>query len=282
MKERYIGRILLLIAFSALCALLLISIFVVKEGMAALFSTGFFSFLFGREWNPDARIFGILPFILGSLWATVGALVIGVPVGVGCAIFLAEFVPSRAVLFLKPAIELLAAIPSVVFGFIGVVVLTPVMRSFFGGSGASLLTASCVLGVMILPTIISISLDAFRAVPPSFKEGSIALGATRWQTVRMVLLPAAKPGIAAGVILGMGRAIGETMAVIMVAGNAIKVPLSILAPARTLTTNIALEMGYAAGPHRQALFACGIVLFLFVMVLNVVANAFIRSHRNEG
>jgi phosphate ABC transporter permease protein PstC len=211
--------------------------------------------------------------IVGSLYVTAGALVIGVPFGLACAIVLTEFSSRRVRRIIKPLVELLAGIPSVVYGFIGVIILVPFIRETFGGPGLSVLAASIILGIMILPTIISISVDSLQAIPPSYREGSIALGATRWQTVKMVLFPAARSGIAASVILGMGRAIGETMATIMIAGNAAEIPRSLLMPVRTLTSNIALEMSYATGEHREALFATGVILFIIIMILNTVANA---------
>lgn len=209
--------------------------------------------------------------IIGSLAVTLCALIIGILFGLACAILLAEFVPKRVQRILKPLLELLAGIPSVVYGFIGVVVLIPFIRNTFGGPGFSVLAAAIILGIMILPTIISVSLDALRAVPKAYKEGSLALGATQWQTIWRTLIPAAKSGIIASVILGMGRAVGETMAVIMIAGNALKIPKSLLDPVRTLTSNIALEMGYASGLHQQALFATGVILFIIIMILNTVA-----------
>jgi phosphate ABC transporter permease protein PstC len=205
---------------------------------------------------------------------------IGVPLGLSCAIVLTEFSSRRLRRVIKPTIELLAGIPSVVYGFIGVVVLVPFVRETLGGPGLSVLTASVILGIMILPTIISISIDSLLAAPSSYRDGAMALGATRWQTTRMVMIPAARSGIIASVILGMGRAIGETMAVIMIAGNAASIPRSILDPVRTLTSNIALEMGYASGEHRQALFATGIILFVFIMILNTIAN--LSSSRRRG
>jgi phosphate ABC transporter permease protein PstC len=200
--------------------------------------------------------------ILSSIYVTLGAMIFGVPLALACAIVLAEFAPAHLTRFLKPTIELLAGIPSVVYGFLGVVLLVPLIRDYLGGPGLSLLAAALILGIMILPTVISISIDAINAVPNIYREGSIALGATQWQTVRKLVLPAARSGIITAIILGMGRAIGETMAVIMVAGNALKIPTSILDPVRTLTANIALELGYASGAHREALFATGIVLFI--------------------
>jgi len=215
--------------------------------------------------------------VLPQMKQILGAMILGAPLGISVAVCLVEFVPRSVMRVVKPTIELLAGIPSVVYGFIGVMVLAPFIRSTFGGPGLSLLAASFILGVMILPTIISISVDAITAVPASFREGSFALGATRWQTVRMVVLKAARSGIIASVILGMGRAVGETMAVIMVAGNAVKIPHSALDSVRTLTANIALEMGYATGRHREALFATGIVLFVVIMILNTAAGVMVRK-----
>jgi len=275
--EKSVQHILTAIAFSALCGLLLIALFILKEGLPFFMQVGIKDFLFSHDWEPQAGHFGIYPMIIASLWVTLGAMVIGAPLGIACAVFLTEFVPRPVMHTIKPTIELLAGIPSVIYGFIGVIVLAPWIRTHLGGPGLSLLAASLILGIMILPTIISISTDAISAVPTSYREGSRALGATRWQTVYMVVLKAARSGIIASVILGMGRAIGETMAVIMVAGNAVKLPNSSLDSVRTLTANIALEMGYATGLHRSALFATGVVLFLFIMILNTLASAFVKK-----
>jgi phosphate transport system permease protein len=209
--------------------------------------------------------------IVGSFWVTSGALLLGIPLGLACAIFLCEWTPPLAGVFLRPAIQLLAAIPSVIYGFWGLIVLVPLIRNYLGGPGLSILSGSLILGFMILPTIISISEDSLKALPPSYKAGALALGATHWQTIWRVLIPAARSGIVASVILGMGRAIGETMAMIMILGNAVKMPTSFLDSARTLTTNIGIEMGYASGDHREALFATGIVLFFIIMILNSLA-----------
>jgi phosphate ABC transporter permease protein PstC len=271
-NERLIHLALLVLAFSAVSVLAVITVFIFTEGSPILFKYGIKSFLLGLNWYPSEQSFGLLPMILGSLMVTLGALIIGVPFGLGCAIFLTEFSPKQLRQVIKPIIELLAGIPSVVYGFLGIIILVPFIRKTLGGPGLSVLAASIILGIMILPTIISISIDSLLALPPSYREGSIALGATRWQTTKMVLLPAARSGIIASIILGMGRAIGETMAVIMIAGNAISIPRSILDPVRTLTSNIALEMGYASGEHRQALFATGVILFIIIMILNTVAN----------
>ena len=269
--DRFISKLLFLAACSSVAILALIALFIFKEGVPIMAKSGLGHFLFSEEWAPLAGQFGILTFIVGSLWITAGALVLGVPLGVACAVYLAQFAPRRAVLVLKPAIELLAGIPSVVYGFLGVMWLAPLIRGHLGGPGLSILAASCVLAIMILPTIVGVSVDAIQAVPRSYREGSLALGATEWQTAWRVTLPAARSGILAGVILGMGRAVGETMAVIMISGNATGIPHSVLDSVRTLTANIAIEMGYAVGEHREALFATGVVLFFFIMLLNVAA-----------
>jgi phosphate transport system permease protein len=274
--ERGVQRILLVTAFSALSALLLIALFIINEGLPFIFRYGLRDFLFSSDWQPQAGKFGIFAMVVASLWVTVGAMIVGAPLGIAGAIFLSEFVPKSVMRIVKPTIELLAAIPSVVYGFIGVMVLAPLIRSSLGGPGLSVLAASVILGIMILPTIISISIDSLLAVPQSYREGSLALGATTWQTVHMLIVRAAKSGIIASVILAMGRAIGETMAVIMVAGNAVKIPNSALDSARTLTANIALEMSYATGLHRQALFATGVVLFLVIIILNSAASVAVR------
>jgi phosphate ABC transporter permease protein PstC len=273
---KFIERVLLLLALSSITSLALITIFIFMEGMPLILSTGLKNFLASSHWAPTAGHFGILAMIVSSLLVTLGAMVIGVPMGLSCAIVLAEFSPRRLKLVLKPTLELLAGIPSVVYGFLGVIWLVPLIRNYLGGPGLSLLAAAIILGIMILPTIISISIDALTAVPDLYREGSIALGATLWQTVRRVVLPAASSGIITAVILGMGRAVGETMAVIMVAGNALKMPTSILDPVRTLTSNIALELAYAAGRHREGLFATGIVLFVIIMILNLGASLISR------
>ncbi len=270
--EKGAQRILSLTAFSAISALLLIALFILNEGLPFILKFGLKDFLLSSDWQPQAGKFGIFPMVAASLWVTVGAMIVGAPLGVAGAVFLSEFVPRPVLKVVKPAIELLAAIPSVVYGFIGVMVLAPLIRAHLGGPGLSVLAGSIILGIMILPTIISISIDSLLAVPQSYREGSLALGATIWQTVRMVTVRAARSGIIASIILALGRAIGETMAVIMVAGNAVKIPHSFLDSARTLTANIALEMSYATGLHRQALFATGVILFLVIIVLNSLAS----------
>ena len=279
-NEKLIRIALTIIAFSAISFLALITFFIFIEGTPIIIKYGIKNFLFGMDWYPSEKIFGILPMIVGSIEVTMGALIIGIPLGLACAVTLTEFSSKRIRQILKPVIELLAGIPSVVYGFIGVVILVPFIRDNFGGPGLSVLAASIILGIMILPTIISISIDSLLAVPRTYREGSIALGATQWQTTIMVMFPAARSGIITSIILGMGRAIGETMAVIMIAGNAINIPHSILDPVRTLTSNIALEIGYATGEHRQALFATGVVLFIIIMILNTVAN--VMSSKRKG
>lgn len=275
-KERIISTILLLTALSSIGALALITVFIFAEGLPVILKTGIFDFIFGMKWKPAKGIFSILPMIAGSFAVMAGAMMVSVPFALCCSIYLAEFAGDTARKFIKPAIELLAGIPSVVYGFIGVTVLVPFVKNYIGGNGFSVLSCSLVLGVMVLPTITSISFDALRAVPASYREGALALGATRWQAVKMAVVPAAGSGIIAAVILGMGRAIGETMAVIMIAGNSLIIPLSPLDPVRTLTSNIALEMGYASGAHRQALFATGVVLFIIIMALNILATRIIN------
>lgn len=276
-KERVADIILGLIGLTSLAALFFITVFIFSEGMPALTSVGVWKFISGTKWAPGKGVFGILPMIVGSFQVTLGALVLGVPLGLGSALYLSEFAPKHLAAILKPTIELLAGIPSVVFGFIGLTVIVPFIREHLGGPGFSVLASSIVLGMMILPTMVSISYDALRAVPQSYREGMLALGASSWQIVRMVVLPSAKSGILAAGILAMGRAIGETMAVIMVAGNATIIAGSILDPVRTLTSNIALEMGYAAGLHRQALFATGIVLFVIIGILNIIARTIVKG-----
>lgn len=276
MREKFIEKALLLCALSAIAALFLIALFIFYEGLPLIIRIGPQNFIFSSTWAPTKGQFGILPMIVGSLEVTILALILGGTLGLACAMFLAEFAPRWSVRILKPLIELLAGIPSVVYGFIGVLVLVPLIRRTLGGPGFSVLAAGIILGIMILPTVIAISLDALNAVPLSYKEGSLAVGATRWQTLYRLTLPAAKSGIIASLILAMGRAVGETMAVIMVAGNALIIPKSPLEPVRTLTSNIALEMGYASGTHQEALFATGVVLFIIVALLNTFALLALR------
>lgn len=279
-QDKLITLALMMVALSAISGLVLITVFIFKEGVPIILETGVRGFFLSSDWNPSAGHFGILSMIIGSLVVTVAAMSIGAVFGLSLAIVLTQFCPAKLAAVLKPIIELLAGIPSVVYGFMGVVTLVPLIRTYLGGPGLSVLAASIVLGIMVLPTVTSISVDALQAVPRSYWEGSVAMGATNWQTTHMIMLKAARSGIVAAIILGMGRALGETMAVIMVAGNALEVPRSLLDPVRTLTSNIALEMGYATGRHREALFATGVTLFVIIMVFNT--TALVISRRTAG
>ncbi len=275
--EKIVEKVLFLCAVSSVLAVFIISFFVFYSGLPLIFRTGLGGFIFNSQWAPMQGSFGILPMIAGSIMVTLGALIIAVPLGLGGSIFLAEFAPKFVARILRPAVQLLAGIPSVVYGFWGLIILVPFLRSYFGGSGFSALAGSIILAIMILPTIVNISEDAIISIPGEYKEGSLALGATRWQTVKHVLLPCARPGVITGIVLGMGRAIGETMAVIMVTGNVASMPSSILDPVRTLTGNVVMEIGYAHGDHQQALFATGVVLFVFIMALNLLVNLRIKK-----
>jgi phosphate transport system permease protein len=270
-KEKLVEKLFLLIALSSITILALITFFIFEEGLPLILKIGAKAFLFGEKWIPSKGLFGIFPMIVSSFWVTFGALLLGIPLGLACTIFLSELIPPSVGTLLRPAIQLLAAIPSVIYGFWGLIVLVPLIQNYLGGPGLSILAGSLVLSFMILPTIITISEDSLKALPPTYKAGALALGATHWQTIWRVLIPAARSGIVASIILGMGRAIGETMAMIMILGNAVKMPNSFLDSARTLTTNIGIEMGYASGDHRQALFATGIILFFIIMILNTLA-----------
>jgi len=275
-REKIIRYLLLLVAFSALGSLALITLFIFKEGLPLIVKVGLWRFIFSSDWSPSRGSFGILSMIIGSLWVTVGALIFGVPLGVAVAIFTAEFSPRALAQAVRPLIQLLAGIPSVIYGFVGLTLLVPMIQHYLGGPGPSALAGAMVLAIMILPTIVSISEDSIRAVPREYRDGALALGATQWQTVWRVVLPAARSGILSSIILGMGRAIGETMAVIMVVGNALALPFSPLQSVTTLTSNIGLEMAYATGDHRRALFATGVVLFVIIMVLSVSASVISR------
>ena len=268
-KEKIMEIVFLLAACVSILAVALICVFLFANGVPAMKEIGFADSLLGKEWRPGNDIYGIFPMILGSIYVTAGAIIIGVPIGLLTAVFMARYCPAGIYKIVKPAVELLAGIPSVVYGFFGMVVIVPFVRSSIGGNGSSILSASILLGMMILPTIISQSEASIRAVPDSYYEGSLALGATHERSVFCAILPAAKSGILAGVILGIGRAIGETMAVIMVAGNQARMPQGILQGIRTLTANIVIEMGYAEGLHREALIATGVVLFAFILIINL-------------
>ena len=276
-KEKLSERVFLLIALSTLSVLALITVFIFIKGIPIIAEVGIINFVFGMKWAPSQGAYGIFPMIVGSVSVTIGAAIVGVPIAICCSIFLAEYAPAKLRNIFRPAIQLLAAIPSVVYGFWGVLFVVPMIRNYLGGPGLSILAGSIILGIMILPTIISITEVSLLALPRHYKDGALALGLTQWQTIHSLLLPAAKSGIVAAVILGLGRAIGETMAVIMVLGNAVALPESVLDPVRTLTTNIGIEMGYASGEHQQALFATGIVLFVIIMILNATAQYITRK-----
>ena len=272
--------VFLIAACVSILAVALICIFLFANGLPAIAKIGPIKFLTGIKWKPMNEIFGIFPMIVGSIYVTAGAILVGVPIGILCAVFMARFCPKKIYTILKPAIELMAGIPSIVYGFFGLVVIVPIMQQLTGTSGKGVLTASVLLGIMILPTIIGVSESAIRAVPESYYEGALALGDTHERSVFCAVLPAAKSGIMAGVILGVGRAIGETMAVIMVAGNQPVIPGSVLAGVRTMTANIVLEMGYAAGLHREALIATGVVLFVFILIINVLFSLIKKGDSN--
>lgn len=269
LKEQLMHAVFLLSACVSILCVAMICVFLFANGIPAIGKIGVLNFLTGEKWKPGNNLFGILPMILGSIYVTAGAVIIGVPIGILTAVFMSKFCPKPVYKVVKPAIDLLAGIPSVVYGFFGMVVIVPVVSQLFGGSGKSMLTASILLGIMILPTIIGVSESAINAVPSSYYEGSLALGASHERSVFFATLPAAKSGILAGVILGVGRAIGETMAVIMVAGNQARMPKGILEGVRTMTANIVLEMGYATDLHREALIATAVVLFVFILIINL-------------
>ncbi len=259
-------------AGAAIFSLLLICLFLIINGLPALFQVGFKDIIAGTNWAPvdTPPSFGILPMIMGSIYVTTGAILIGAPIGIFTAVFMSHYCPKPAYKILKPATDLLAGIPSIVYGFFGLVLLVPLIRITFGGHGSSLLAASIILGIMILPTIIGISEASLRAVPEACYENARALGAGKERSIFFAVLPAAKKGVLAGIVLGVGRAIGETMAVIMVAGNQPRMPDGILKGVRTLTANIVIEMGYAADMHRDVLFTTALVLLAFILIINLI------------
>ena len=275
LRENIMHGVFFVCALASILAVALICVFLFANGLPAMKEIGFLNFLSGTTWRPGNDIYGILPMIVGSIYITAGAIVIGVPIGLLTAIFMAFYCPKRIYGILKPCTELLAGIPSIVYGFFGMVVIAPVVLDVVKAcganisSGATILSASILLGIMILPTIIGVSEAALRAVPNSYYEGAVAMGATHERAVFSVMLPAAKSGVLAGIVLGIGRAIGETMAVIMVAGNQPRLTASLLEGIRTMTANIVIEMGYATGLHREALIATGVVLFVFILLINL-------------
>ena len=278
-KEILMKGVFFILALISIVAVIVICIFIFAGGVPGIMKIGVFNFLFGTVWKPSSEIYGILPFIIGSLYVTALALLFGVPLGIICAIYLAKFCPSKLKKVFEPAINLLAGIPSVVYGFFGLVVIVPAIKDLFGGRGTGILAASILLGIMILPTIISVSKSAIEAVPETYLEAGLALGAPKEYSVFKIVVPAAKNGILAGVILGIGRAIGETMAVMMVAGNQPIIPDSILSGVRTLTSNIVLEMGYATDLHREALIGTAVVLFVFILIINLMFSLLKRRSR---
>jgi phosphate transport system permease protein len=280
MKEKILHGVFAAAACVCISCVVLICLFLFINGVPAIGKIGPLRFLLGGTWKPGSGLYGVAPMILGSMYVTAGAVVVGVPLGVLTAVFMAQFCGKKLYKTLVPAVGLLAGIPSIIYGFFGLVVMVPALRELFGGSGKSLLTASLLLAFMILPTIISISETSIRAVPETYYEGALALGATHEEAVFFVILPAARQGIMAGVVLGIGRAIGETMAVIMVAGNQAIIPRGLFQGLRTLTANIVLEMGYAADLHREALISTAVVLFVFILIINVLLS--LSKRKVEG
>ena len=275
-KEGIMHALFLICACVSILAVVLICVYLFASGVPAIGEIGVTDFLFGTKWKPSSGYYGIFPMKIGSILVTGIAVVIGVTIGIICAVFMSHYCPEKLYRFVKPAINLLAGIPSIVYGFFGLVVIVPIMKELFGGSGKSLLTAGILLGIMILPTVIKTTESSLNAVPKSYYEGALALGATHERSVFFASLPAAKSGILAAIILGVGRAIGETMAVILVAGNQTVIPKSITSGIRTLTSNIVMEMGYAGGLHREALIATGVVLFVFILIINLCFSALKR------
>ncbi|MEN6390983.1 MAG: phosphate ABC transporter permease subunit PstC [Syntrophomonas sp.] len=276
--EKYIEKGLMICAAVFIIAIIIISLFIFARGIPLVTKVGLGEFLFNLNWLPTRGSFGIGAMFIGTLAVTLTALLWAVPIGLMTAIFMAEIAPRKAGQVMAELINLLAGIPSVVYGFFGLIVIVPYIREHLGGNGLSILAGAIILGIMILPTIINISRDAILAVPEDYKINSLALGASHHQTIGRVVLPAARSGIITAIVLGMGRAVGETMAVVMVTGNSTIIPDSILGPVRTMTSNIVLEMGYATGDHQAALFATGVVLFIFIVILNLSVNI----ARNRG
>lgn len=278
LKETAMHVVFFLTACVSIAAVLIICIYLLGNGIPTIAEIGLENF-FGLTWKPSKDLYGIVPFIVGSIYVTAGAIVVGVPIGILCAVYLAYFCPKKLYKILNPAVRLMAGIPSIVYGFFGLMVIVPVIQQLTGTSGKGLLTASLLLGIMILPTIIGTAEPALRAVPSSYYESALALGATHERSTFSVVLPAAKSGVMSGVILGVGRAIGETMAVIMIAGNQTKMPGGLLDGLRTMTSNIVLEMGYSTGLHRRALIATGVVLFVFILIINVCFSLIKRGDK---
>lgn len=281
LKETFMKLIFFAAACTSVLAVVLICVFLFAQGIPAIHEIGFVKFIFGTEWRPSNDIYGIFPMIIGSIYVTAGALILGVPVALLTSIYMAYFCPKKIYSFLKNAINLMAGIPSIIYGFFGLVVVVPVIRYLTNGeAGTSMLAASVILAIMVLPTIVGVTESSLRSVPQSYYEGSLALGATHERSVYMIMFPAAKSGIMAGIVLGIGRVIGETMAVNMVAGNQPRMPQGILEGLRTMTGNIVIEMGYATGLHREALIATGVVLFVFILLINLLVSLLNRREKN--
>ena len=280
-KENGMKLVFFLAALTSVLAVALICIFLFAGGLPAMAKIGFGDFIFGRKWKPGNNIFGIFPMIMGSICVTGVSLAIGVPVGLFTSVFMAAYCPKKIYRVCQAAINLMAGIPSIVYGFFGLVLIVPLMNTLTGKDGSTMLTASIVLAIMILPTIIAQAETSLRSVPDSYYEGSLALGATKERSLFFVVLPAAKSGVIAGIVLGIGRAIGETMAVVMVAGNQTRMPAGLFKGLRTMTANIVLEMGYAADLHREALIATGVVLFVFILIINLAVSMLNRRTFHE-
>lgn len=279
--EKSIEVAFFLCAIFTIFSVVFIAFYIMSRGIPAIMQIGVKQFLFGNMWEPTGDFYGIWPMIVGSMYATLGAIIIGLPIGVFTAVFLAEIANDTVASIMRTAINLLAGIPSVVYGFFGLVVIVPLIDRIFGGGGNSLLATILILSIMILPTITNLSEAAIRAVPSHYKEGSLGLGATKIETIFRVILPAAKSGILAAMVLGIGRAAGETMAVILVSGNTPIIPGSILDRLRTMTATIAMEMSYSSGLHQEALFGIGVILFIFIMALNFILNYFTKKMGGE-
>lgn len=284
LKEKSFKGVALVSAFASIIAVAVICIFIFSKGLPAIKKIGISEFLLGTKWSPTSSSpkFGILPMIISSIYVTIGAVIIGVPTGIFTAVFMAKYCPKKLYGFLSSGISLMAGIPSIIYGFFGLIVIVPVIGSFIGRSGLTMISAILILGIMILPTIISLSEAAIRAVPKSYYEGAVALGATKERALFSVVIPAAKSGIISAIILGIGRAIGETMAVILVAGGQARLPRGLFRGVRTMTMNIVTEMGYAADLHRDALIATGAVLFIFILLINLLFVISKRRKKDEN
>lgn len=276
-KEKLMKTVFLLCACISIFAVVVICLFIFANGVPAVGEIGFFDFIFGTHWKPSSGEFGIFPMIVASVYVTGGAIIIGVPIGLLTAVFLAKYCPKKLYKVIKPLINLLASIPSIVYGFFCLVVVVPIIQELTNTSGKGILTASILLGIMILPTIINTSESSIRAVPDMYYEGALALGATKERSIFKTVIPAAKSGIMSGIILGIGRAIGETMAVVMIAGNTPIMPKGITSSVRTLTSNIVMEMAYSSGLHQKALIATAMVLFVFILIINICFSIIVRK-----